>query len=331
MRTLCPLKFRPLYLEKPWGGRKIATVLGRPLPARIKIGESWEISDRGADSTPVAEGERRGQTLHELISELGVRLLGEEVALRSPRRFPLLYKILDVGALLSLQVHPPDAYARAREKEEGKTEFWHFLEADEGAAVISGVRSCSKQEFRSLLENGRPERAVGRHPAHRGDSFSIPPGRVHCLAPSCLLIEIQTNSDLTYRLHDWGRVLPGGGKRELHLERAMEVIDCEDGGSGPLKPSIEETGWGRLAPLRSGPPFGVELAAAARPFADECVGDRFAVLTCVEGKGSVSVAARPGEIWKLERGDSLLLPAYLGGYEINPIPAVTFLKSWPEY
>lgn len=328
---LRPFRFRPIYLEKPWGGRKLASVLEREIPARLKIGESWEISDRGADSTPVASGEFRGRNLHHLIQTLGTLLLGEEVARRSPRRFPLLYKLLDIEALISLQVHPSDDYARRRENDTGKTEFWYILEAGRDAAVISGVRCGSKEEFIRLLDAGHPERAVGRVPVRRGDSFFIPPGRIHCLAPSCLLVEIQTNSDLTYRVHDWGRTLPNGSRRTLHRERALDVIDCGDRGAAPAEGITEESGFDRTTVLQSGPPFGVELIEVRRRRPEETAGDRFAVLTCVEGAGSVSVSARPGETWNLGRGDSLLLPAYLGGYEINPLPAVTLLKSWPEF
>ena len=136
-KILYPLRFKPLYLEKPWGGRQFASVLDREVPPHLKIGESWEIADRGDNSTLLAEGEFQGRNLHWMITALGVLLLGEEVIHRSPRRFPLLYKILDVETLLSLQVHPPDDYARLHEHDEGKTELWYFLEAASGAAVIS--------------------------------------------------------------------------------------------------------------------------------------------------------------------------------------------------
>jgi len=329
-KLLYPLRFKPLYLEKPWGGRRLASDLNREIPPHLKIGESWEIADRGMNSTLVAEGEFQGQNLHWLITSLGVLLLGEEVIRRSPRRFPLLYKILDVGSLLSLQVHPPDDYARLHEHEEGKTELWYFLEAAAGAAVISGLRPGGREAFERLLRKGRPEKAVGRLPARAGRSFLIPPGRVHALAPSCLLVEIQTNSDLTYRIHDWGRKLPDGSQRPLHWDRALEVIDYADRGAEPIEGVRQSVEAGGLTLLRSGPPFGVELLEVERTWRDECRGERFVVLTGVGGKGSVSLSSQPGRVWKIERGEFLLLPAYLGEYRIHPSPSLNLLRSYPE-
>lgn len=324
--SLYPLKFRPRFKEKPWGGQKLKTLLGKDIPPRRRIGESWEIADRGKDSTPVANGEYAGQTLHSLIKALGNSLLGDAVGSKHHLRFPLLYKILDVEALLSLQVHPPEDYARRHEGEAGKTEMWYVLEADPGASVISGLREgIDRLRFEQLLQEQHIEKAIRQFPVKKGDSIFNPPGRVHAISPFCVMVEIQENSDITYRIHDWGRRGLNGQPRPLHLEQALAVINFDDQESSLIQPLSETIGRNEIQILVICSAFTVELLRLQESYQDTCQGRSFQVITCLEGKGSIETA---GSRWEIKPGEFVLLPAYLGPYTIEPTGGMSFLKSY---
>lgn len=324
-----PLRFRPIYKERPWGGEKLRTVLGKESPPHLKIGESWEISDRGADATTVAAGPYAGEPLHRLMEKMGKLLLGDHVLSRHPKRFPLLYKILDVEALLSLQVHPPDDYPRLGPGEEGKSEFWYVLAASPGTSVFCGLKEgVDKRTFKRLLEERRVEKILGEYPIAPGDGIFIPAGRLHTAGPSALILEIQTNSDTTYRVWDWGRTGPDGLPRPLHLERSLEVIDWRDCASPLVESAGEKAGENETALLLISDHFSVERIRARRSVGDLCDGSRFQVLAGVEGEGEI-VSARGGSVpVRIRRGDFILLPAYLGSYTLRTEKGMVFLKSY---
>jgi mannose-6-phosphate isomerase len=326
---LYPLRFTPIFKERPWGGDKIRTVLGKEAPAHLKIGESWEISDRGSDATAVADGPCAGIALHRLMETMGKLLLGDRVLSRHPKRFPLLYKILDVEALLSLQVHPPDGYPNLRPGEEGKSEFWYVLSASPGASVFCGLKAgADKRTFKRLLNERRVEKLLGEYAIAPGAGISIPAGRLHTAGPSSLILEIQTNSDTTYRVWDWGRTGADGKPRELHLEQALEVIDWKDGASPLVEPAREKTGENEIALLLITEHFTVERVAVKKRYDDLCDGSRFQVLSAVEGEGEIVPERAGSGPVRIRRGDFILLPAYLGAYTLRTDQGVTVLKSY---
>jgi len=324
-----PLRFKPIYKERPWGGNKLREILGKEAPPHLRIGESWEISDRGADATVVAEGHYAGLTLHGLMEAMGNRLLGDRVISRHPKRFPLLYKILDVEALLSLQVHPPDDYPNLQPGEEGKSEFWYVLAASPGASVICGLKEgADKRTFKRLLQEHRVEKLLTEYAIATGDGIFIPAGRIHTASPSCLIAEIQTNSDTTYRVWDWGRVGADGKPRQLHLEQALEVIDWKDRAPPRVEPDREQTGENEIALLLISEQFTVERIRVKARYEDVCDGRRFEVLTGVEGEGEIAAARAGGVSIRIRKGDFILLPAYLGDYTIRTDKGITVLKSY---
>ncbi len=324
--SLYPLKFHPRFKVKPWGGRKLETLLGKPIPPHEKIGESWEIADRGKDSTPVANGEYAGQTLHSLIKVLGNRLLGDGVAAGRYRRFPLLYKILDVDALISLQVHPPDGYARQHEGDLGKVEMWYVLQADPGTSIIAGLREgVDCKRFEELLGQKHVEKAVRQVEVKAGDAVFIPPGRLHSISPSCLMVEIQENSDVTYRVYDWGRMGVDGRPRPLHLKQAMDVVNFDDRESPLIQPLKEKSGENEVQLLADCPAFTVELLRLKEDYRDSCRGRSFQVLIGLEGEGTIETG---GHRTSLSPGEFVLLPAYLGPYTITPRDNLKILKSY---
>jgi mannose-6-phosphate isomerase len=217
-----PLRFIPLYKERPWGGRNLGQLLGRTLPAGGPIGESWDLVDRADAQSVVADGPRSGMSLRQLLAIQGRSILGFEP---QGRRFPLLVKWLDCRERLSLQVHPPAAMA-ATLGGEPKTENWYVVSAEPGAGVYAGLKpGVTPPEFLAAQREDRLEELLVRLPVTAGDSVFVPSGTVHAIDAGCVILEVQQNSDTTYRVHDWGRVGPDGKPRELHLKKSAASID----------------------------------------------------------------------------------------------------------
>lgn len=216
------LKFRPLIQERVWGGRKLAAYFGRELPGDAPIGESWEVVDRPEAQSVVSEGPWAGQTLRQVIQGQAKELMGPGWAPEKP--FPILVKWLDCRERLSLQVHPPASMA-AELGGEPKTENWYVVQAEPGAAVLAGlVEGVDTAGFRAALAAGKAESLVHRMPTRAGDSLLIPSGVVHAIDAGNLILEIQQNSDTTYRVYDWGRVGLDRKPRAMHVEQSLRCI-----------------------------------------------------------------------------------------------------------
>ncbi len=216
------LKFHPLNQERVWGGRKLAAYFGRELPGDGPIGESWEVVDRHGAQSVVSEGPWAGLTLRQVILRQSMEVMGPRWAPEKP--FPILVKWLDCRERLSLQVHPPASVA-VEFGGEPKTENWYVVEAEPGAAVLAGlVDGVDVAEFRAALAAGKAETLVQRMPTRAGDSLLIQSGVVHAIDGGNLILEIQQNSDTTYRVYDWGRVGLDGKPRAMHMEQSLRCI-----------------------------------------------------------------------------------------------------------
>jgi len=222
-----PLSFEPIFKEKPWGGKKLKTILHKNIPSE-HTGESWEISAVPKDETPVASGYFKGLSLKNLIEKFTVDFTGKTVYEKYQNDFPLLIKYIDAADDLSIQVHPDDKMAKKLHKSFGKNELWHVIQADEGAALYIGFKkNTGKKEYLRHLKNGNLEILLNKIPVQTGDTFYIPAGTVHAIGKGTLLAEIQQTSDLTYRIYDWNRKGLDGKSRELHTELALQAIDFE--------------------------------------------------------------------------------------------------------
>ena len=219
-------KFEPIYKERIWGGSKIKDFLQREIPLGNHVGESWEIVDREKDNSVIANSNFKGKTLAEMLESQGKNVMGPQWETGS--RFPLLVKWLDCAERLSLQVHPPSDIAETFSGEP-KTENWYVAEASEGAGLFAGLkRGTSADSFRQALSQKEAESLCHRISSRKGDSLLVESGRVHAIDSGNLILEIQQNSDTTYRVYDWERLGLDGRPRTLHVEESMQCIDFKD-------------------------------------------------------------------------------------------------------
>lgn len=230
------LRFTPIYQERVWGGRGLEKVLGRKLPEDKVIGESWELVDREEADSPLASG---SGSLGRLRREATRDLMGPDWPGEKP--FPILVKWLDCEDRLSLQVHPP-AQVAPELGGEPKTENWYIVEATPEAALLAGLKpGVSPVQFEEALKAEELEDLVCRLDAKKGDSLFVRSGRLHAIDAGNLILEIQQNSDTTYRVYDWGRVGLDGQPRQLHVEQSMKSIDFADTEPELLHPEGPET------------------------------------------------------------------------------------------
>jgi len=333
-RPVCgPLRWRPVLVEKPWGGRRLETVFGRRLPAGKRIGESWELSGLREALTPVASGPFRGADVYRIArGARGEEVFGAALLESCRREFPLLVKFIDASDVLSVQVHPGDELARARGFPNGKSEAWVVVSAETGSCVYRGFRDAvGRNEFREALDSGSPEaveRCLERVEVAPGDVIDLPAGVVHAIGRGLLLCEVQQSSDLTYRVYDWGRTGLDGKPRPLHLAEAWEAMSFAP--AGPPKAAAQRRTEGALdrAIFRDSYPFHLELASAAGAARVGMLGDRFEIASFLSGRAELSGPSGRGE--DLQAGDTVLVPASWGEYFVTPAQgaAVRWVRSW---
>lgn len=228
-----PIFFTPLYKERVWGGTALKDKLSRDLPEGKVIGESWEIVDRPDDQSVIVNGEYQGLTIREAIEKHGADIMGPDYDTSLP--FPVLIKWLDCQQELSLQVHPPASVA-GKLKGEPKTENWYIADVDEGAELMVGLKDgVTREQFEVALKEGTLEPLVHKAKVQSGDSIFVWSGRIHAIAGGNFILEIQQNSDTTYRVYDWGRVGLDGTPRDLHIDQSMESIAFDDYEPEPLR------------------------------------------------------------------------------------------------
>ena len=327
---LGPLTFTPVLKDYLWGGRRLQTVLGRPLPPG-PVAESWEVSGHRSGLTKVSAGPLAGEDLASLTEQLGVALVGARGRWAAERhKFPLLVKLLDAHAALSVQVHPDDDFAERWEHGElGKAEMYYVLHADEGAQMVYGLKpGVDPVTLRSALRGGSAEGVLNYTAVRTGDVVAVQPGTVHALLGGVLVTEIQRSSDATYRLYDWGRVGLDGKARELHIEKALEVIDFGRSGDGVVTPETLSMApgllWQRLVVDSR---FVVEKVALqdGAQFEGACDGSTMEIWGCLAGCATFQSGRAE---MALPAVGYVLLPATLGGYTLCGSPSATCLRVY---
>jgi mannose-6-phosphate isomerase len=295
-----PITFTPIYQERVWGGRRLESELRRDLPADAVIGESWEMVDREEAQSVVSDGPYAGKTLHDLWQHHRVEVFGADAP--DTPRYPVLAKILDCRDTLSVQVHPPASIA-ASLKGEPKTEMWYLLDADANASLYAGFqKDVTRELFQNALEAGKVEPLLHHLPVKRGDVMFIPSGRCHAIGAGCLIIEIQQNSDTTYRVFDWNRVGLDGKPRALHIEESLASMDYAD-----VCPALATSETETVVSCEH---FTVDVWHLDDSRRDDApVGSLFAVI-----EGIVCCGGR-----EFRRGDFFLLPASSTDRELLPV------------
>ncbi len=316
-----PLRFEPILKELIWGGRRLGTLLGKPLGEGACYAESWEIADHRHDVSRVAEGPLKGGALRDLVRDRGAELLGS--ALGGRGQFPLLVKFLDAHQVLSVQVHPDDERGRRLAADNGKTEAWVIVHAEPGSLIYAGLRGgVTRDDLARAMRTGAVEPLLHRFEPRPGDCILIPAGTVHAIGAGVVLAEIQQMSDATFRLHDWGRTGPDGRPRALHPAEALESTDFDAGPVNPVASRPEPIAGGTRERLVRCPYFALErlrIDTDASPEAREGVPvgnpEHFTILIGLEGTAEVR---HGGYATLLGHGQTLLLPAALGTCTLVP-------------
>jgi mannose-6-phosphate isomerase len=319
---LYPLRFKPLYQYRSWGGRRLAQLLSVRLPGDDPIGEAWLLSDRDDNASVVADGPLEGKTISQLLSQFPEQMLGKLAG--HFNRFPLLLKFLDVSKTLSVQVHPSDDYPELIPAgDTGKTEAWVVLEAGREARVFAGLKpGTSANVLRRDVAHGTVVERLNSFRPKPGDGVLIPAGSVHSLC-DVVVFEVQQNSDVTFRIFDWNHVDPRTGRtRPLQVEQAMTCIDFARGAIEALIPRVEQTTPVLREKVVQCDKFGVTRISGQMSFVVG-VAQLPRVLVCLAGHGELEHA---GASYAFAKGDLLLLPAVLGACSFHPRGPVSLLE-----
>ncbi|MFC1498453.1 type I phosphomannose isomerase catalytic subunit [Verrucomicrobiota bacterium] len=312
-QPLYPLLFSPVYKDYIWGGDRIRRKYNRHIK-QDACAESWEIADRPEGMSVVLNGPLAGKTLHELVDTMGTQLVGS--ACKS-KTFPLLIKIIDAKQRLSVQAHPDD-HTAAIYGGEAKTEMWYVLESEPGSKVFAGLKSGTNREsFETALKEKRLEEVLCEIHTKPEEAIFVPGGRVHAIAEGCLLLEIQQNSNTTYRVYDWGRMGKDGKPRELHINQAFQVINWKDYCPEPVKPKkISGNNGNSYSEIINCPYFNATRIDLSNPENAENNGQSFHILFAVSGKTIIEGGENTVEA---AAGTSCLIPAKLKNYTLKPV------------
>lgn len=306
MKLIAPLKD---YL---WGGMRLKDEYGKET-ALTKVAESWELACHKDGRSVIANGAAQGQTLEAWLTATGKDALGTRAEKFS--YFPLLIKFIDAHDNLSVQVHPGDDYALRVEGEYGKTEMWYVMDAAPGAELFYGFQhEITKEEFRRRIEESTLLDVVRRVPVKKGDVFFIPAGTLHAIGKGILICEIQQNSNTTYRIYDYGRVGTDGKPRDLHIDKALDVVRLAPATQrAASSPPIDIFSGAEVRLLAACDYFTVYHLSIASKCSLTAGTDSFHALTVLDG--SLILRAETEDL-HIQKGESVFLPAGLGRYEL---------------
>lgn len=301
-----PLLFKPALKKRIWGGSKIKEYFGYP-SLDEDIGEAWVASDHPEGKSIIINGELSGDSIGVVLEKCPEWFANINLA-----KFPLLVKVLDANDNLSIQVHPDDKYATRNENgESGKTECWYVIDSEPGAEIIFGHNAKNRSEYIQLSKENKWDELLARVPAREGDFFFIPSGTVHAIGKGILLLEVQQNSDITYRIYDYDRIGLDGQKRDLHFEKAIDTIDFPSKSYSPIPYIVEENGVSKTT-LVSCNYFTVEKWLIESIHDIKLFGV-FLLIFIVNGKGELIF--NDGSI-ALTKGISIMIPANMGECQI---------------
>ncbi len=309
-----PIRFEPIFRRYLWGGRRLASELGKEIGDET-CAESWEVVDRPEANSVVACGDLAGQNLQQLIQQFGPALLGEEIYQQINRqelpeslrgRFPLLLKFLDANKTLSVQVHPDDAAGLQKQVPDmGKTEAWYVMGAEKGSEIYGGLKQgVDRDRLAKAIESKTTNEVLHTFQANAGDCVFVPAGTVHAIGQGLLIAEIQQCSDTTYRLFDWNRIDADGNERDLHIQDALAVTDYQRGPVDPQPAIVLDDD--RCSELVKCDKFVIHRWTWQKDRIEIQLDGSFRLLMVTDGE--VRVQDDPADA-PLKKGQTMLLPA----------------------
>lgn len=285
------VKLSPAFKDYLWGGTKLRDIYHKPCDFDI-IAESWELSAHPDGTSIIASGQYKGMLFTEYLEKIGLSALGMKYD--ANKDFPLLIKLIDAKQNLSVQVHPDDAYALQHENGYGKTEMWYVIDAEPGAGLYVGFnRDVSKEEVAQRIKDNTIMEVLDFHPTKSGDVFFIPAGTVHAIGAGNLICEIQQSSNSTYRLYDYDRRDKFGNPRELHLDKALDVLNYHKYEPIPFAGKV------------SCKYFNVSFVDVEGKQQIKLTNESFYSITCIKGTGNLAM----GEIVSINSGETVFIPA----------------------
>ena len=300
------LKLRPSYKDYLWGGHRLVEKYNKEFDGDI-LAESWELSCHPDGPSYVVNGSYAGKTLQEYIDLEGKKVLGNNC--QKFEEFPILAKFIDAKDNLSIQVHPDNEYALKNEGQYGKTEMWYIMDCEEGAFLYYGFKKeVSKEEFEERIKTDTLLEVLNAVPVQKGDVLFIEAGTIHAIGKGIVIAEIQQNSNVTYRVYDFGRVGKDGKKRELHIDKAVEVTNrVPISRKNTCYPHIASCDYFTVDCLN----MDGKLMSSMKGSVGE---ESFASILIMEGEGIISCG---GETIPYRKGDSFFMSAGSGEYEIS--------------
>lgn len=310
---LYPLKFKPLFKYRIWGGEKLKTKLNKTY-SETHIGESWEISDVSGDETLVSEGLLSGKSLRDLTKEFKGEFVGQKVYDKYGEEFPLLIKFIDAKTPLSIQVHPSNEIAKERHNSFGKNEMWYVMQADKDAELIVGFdEKINTDDYQAHLKNNTILNVMHHENVSKGDTFYIPTGRVHAIGAGVLLAEVQQTSDVTYRIYDYDRVdSKTGEKRDLHNDLAIDVIDFKVYDNYKTNYQLTKNKSNELVHSDYFKTNIIDINSKIEK--DYSLIDSFIIYMCVDGNANIIFNE---QTYILNYGETILLPASIEKVQLN--------------
>lgn len=303
------MKLLPTGKNYLWGGIRLKEEYGKKIDL-TPLAETWECSAHPDGPSYILNGEYKGKTLAEVLKQKP-EYLGTKV---EDGKFPVLVKFIDAKKDLSVQVHPDDEYARKHESDNGKTEMWYIIDAEEGAHLIYGFQhEMTEKILRKAVETGMLDKHLQKVEVHKGDTYFVPAGTVHGIGKGILLAEIQESSNVTYRVYDYDRVDQNGKKRELHFDKAVQVMNMNITPDVCQKPRMIKHYPGCCREvICSCKYFETEKIQVTKGFTFSVMDTSFQVLMCLDGYGEVQTMDVEQKPMRVCKGETLFLPAGLG-------------------
>lgn len=303
------LKLLPCGKDYLWGGTRLRDEYGKEI-GLTPLAETWECSIHPDGPSVVSNGKFKGQTLAEVLKQ-HPEFLGSKV---KNGELPVLVKFIDAKKDLSIQVHPDDEYAKEHEGDNGKTEMWYVIDAEEGASLIYGFKYKMTEEIlRKAIKSGILDRHLQKVKVYKGDTYFVPAGTVHGIGKGILIAEIQENSNATYRVYDYDRVDKNGRKRELHFDKAVQVMDMNAAPDVKRNPRLIKyfPGCSRELLCRC-KYFETERIQVSKGFLFSVLGESFQILMCLDGYGQVEMVDAEQKPMRFRKGETMYLPAGIG-------------------